>query len=947
MKKEYDIDDILLDIKAKKSKQGVSQVNFPVGNSQKTEIPEKKQEPTLNIQQNPIQEKPFSNELKFEEKFEEKNDFSSKTQDKNEDLFSAFNFNLDDASKSNFEHENKTESFSFEKKSSPKSDFTETSKQREYFKVTLPEENSEETLDYSKYFNNLKEEPKFKEETKVNSEFNFKINSSEDVKNEGGFHFKDTSSETPKETKSEGFNFNFNVKEDTSAPQIIKEEIQTSKIPVEVSEEATREVSLGKDFAKNKDFSKNKANFGDFSAPKTVNPPVEKPIKKAPFKLDVNFDKDIDDEPVKTKPKTSLFPDEMMEEKPKRGIFGKKNKKDNPVKEDFKQKNQKPVFYEDTDDIDQDDGDVDDYTSAADKESVINDMKGIKTGLLIRLVLLIVLFGISLYLTLSLTNTSLSLPSFMHPETKLRNFMIVNTAVVGIAALVCSNTFGGGLISLLKLKADCDALPAMSVAAVLAQGVCFIIKPSLLKMTIESTTQTDYTINVALSLFFPIAILILLFNIIGKIMTILRIQNNFKMVASDRMKYSLNMLENKALLNEWTANFDMEEYLVAYPVKTRFLSRFLEYSYSQDYAENMSVTLAPVSILAAAFISILSYVFNDDIAVAISTFAAALCICTPLTSTIAANWPMLRLSNKLTPIGAMVAGYESISTFAETEGIVVKASDIFPSENVTLHAIKAFDQSKIDSVILDAASVVCSTKGILSGVFLQIIGSDKNLLRPVENVTYEDCMGLSAWVDGKRVLVGNRELMIHHGVSVPSMDYEKRYVKDSKNIIYLSNSGELSAMFVISYNANDEVTAQLDKLADNGMFLIVETSDPNITAEKIHQAYDFPLEQIQIMPAKNTSQYRSMTEEKTSAPAHIGYIGGARTMIRTICDCMTVKTAISQGVVIQMASLIIGYGIIAIFSLVGELGMINFTHLIIYQLFWTLLILIIPNIKKL
>jgi thiol-disulfide isomerase/thioredoxin len=139
----------------------------------------------------------------------------------------------------------------------------------------------------------------------------------------------------------------------------------------------------------------------------------------------------------------------------------------------------------------------------------------------------------------------------------------------------------------------------------------------------------------------------------------------------------------------------------------------------------------------------------------------------------------------------------------------------------------------------------------------------------------------------------------------------------------------------------------LDKLADNGMFLIVETSDPNITAEKIHEAYDFPLEQLQIMPAKTNDEYRSMTEEQSSAPARVGFIGGAKTMIRTIIDCMKVKASISQGVVIQMASLIIGYGIIAVFSLVGDLGMLNFVHLILYQLFWTLLVLIIPNLKKL
>ena len=837
MNKQYNVDDILLEIKAKKSKQPASSVpaGFPL---KKAEAPAAEPVKTQPVKEEAVKAAP-QDDFFFNYKREEVKPEPPKAEAPKEES-SAFSFNT--------------------AVSAPKTEEAVPVKKKETFKITLPDETEDvpdlkpkADLDYNKYFSNVKED-------------------------EDSFQFK-----TP-----------------GSAPKAD---------PME----ATRVVSFPEESRQ------------------------DKPAQKAPFKLNFNFDDEdsepqLPEEPVSDK--KSLFPDEMLEDEPKKGFFGKKK----AAKQDTYDFEESPA---------EDEGDLEDYTSAADKESVIRDMRLIKTGLIIRFLLMLCVFGVSTYLALSATNPMLTLPTFLHPETHLRNFMIANTALAGIGALICSNTVGGGLLAMLKLKADCDTLPSMAVIATLAQGVCFIVRPDLLNMTMETLSENEYTITTAVSLFFPVAMLLLAFNIIGKIMVILRIQNNFKMVASDRSKYSVNMMEHKGLLKEWTKNLDMEDYLVAYPVKTRFLSKFLEYSYSADYAESMSAILAPVSILAAILISGLSYVFNEDVAMAISTFAAVLCVCTPLSSTIAANWPMLRLSNKLTPNGAMVAGYESISKFADTEGIVLKASDIFPPENVTLHAIKAFDQSKIDSVILDAASVVCSTKGMLTGVFTKIIGSDKTMLHPVDHLTYEDCMGLSAWVNGKRVLIGNRDLMIHHGVEVPSLDYEKRYVKDSKNIIYLSNSGELSAMFVISYNPNSSVMDELDKLADNGMFLIVETSDPNITAEKIHEAYDFPLEQLQIMPAKTNNEYRSMTEEQSSAPARLGFIGGAKTMIRAIIDCMKVKASISQGVVIQMASLIIGYGIIAVFSLVGDLGMLNFVHLILYQLFWTVLVLILPNLKKL
>ena len=91
------------------------------------------------------------------------------------------------------------------------------------------------------------------------------------------------------------------------------------------------------------------------------------------------------------------------------------------------------------------------------------------------------------------------------------------------------------------------------------------------------------------------------------------------------------------------------------------------------------------------------------------------------------------------------------------------------------HGIKTFGQRRIDEAILDAASVVCSCETTLADIFLQVIEGKQDILKPVDSVVYEDGMGLSAWVDSKRVLIGNRELMLNHGVDIPSKDYEERY----------------------------------------------------------------------------------------------------------------------------------------------------------------------------
>ena len=82
----------------------------------------------------------------------------------------------------------------------------------------------------------------------------------------------------------------------------------------------------------------------------------------------------------------------------------------------------------------------------------------------------------------------------------------------------------------------------------------------------------------------------------------------------------------------------------------------------------------------------------------------------------------------------------------------------------SLHGIKTFDQKRIDEAMVDAASIVCKSDCVLSYIFTQMIGGNEKILKKADSIVYEDSMGISAWVDGKRVLIGNRELMMNHNI---------------------------------------------------------------------------------------------------------------------------------------------------------------------------------------
>ena len=98
----------------------------------------------------------------------------------------------------------------------------------------------------------------------------------------------------------------------------------------------------------------------------------------------------------------------------------------------------------------------------------------------------------------------------------------------------------------------------------------------------------------------------------------------------------------------------------------------------------------------------------------------------------------------------------------------------------------------------------------------------QSILPQVDGVIYEDKMGTSAWIYQKKILVGNRDLLIHHGVTVPKEDYEKKYTRKGRKALYLAVAGKVMAMFIVSYEADPTLKKLLKKLERSGITVFCE-----------------------------------------------------------------------------------------------------------------------------
>ncbi|MDD2956113.1 MAG: hypothetical protein PHD67_07345 [Oscillospiraceae bacterium] len=666
------------------------------------------------------------------------------------------------------------------------------------------------------------------------------------------------------------------------------------------------------------------------SAPPTEIPPLR--AEKEPFRLDPSFARRFSEdggEPEEDLERTKL--DIPVAVAPRRGSLLDDTRDIPSLGPDFLAGGEDEDYY--LEEENEDSGEIDDYTGPQDIPDIKEDFRRVKSGLVTRFSITFLLFLVLLYFSAA-EYLGAPLPEFLSPAEQPRMFLIAGMVPVVLAALVCNTVIGGGLLSFFTLRADNDSLAALAVIATLVQGIALILVP-------------EYFSDSRIDVYFTMAVLGLVCNTVGKLLVVNRISENFKMVSGPGGKKAVLLVKDRELAQDLARGLDVDMPVIAANCDAGFLRHFLDQSYSADSTEGVSRILAPIVAAGALVIAVASYFLSQNIFVALTNFAACMVISAPVSAAFVGNLPLYRASRALALSGGMLSGFDAVETFSEANTAAVEASDLFPETAVQLHNIKMFEKNRIDEAILDAASVVCSCNGTLQGIFMKIIQNNTAMLKKVENLTYEDGMGLSAWVDGKRVLIGNGDLMRHHDIDTPSRDYELKYRTGDRELIYLANSGELIAMFVVSYSADEQVARALYSAERRGLMLVVKSTDPNLTARKIVSVFDLPEDMVRVLPSKLHGDFDHVTAPRDTAKAGLANCGGACGFLSGLSAAIGVKSAIDLGMILQIVGVVLGYGIVAFFSLMGGIQQVNVFTIMGFQLLWGAGVLFFPNMRKL
>lgn len=586
------------------------------------------------------------------------------------------------------------------------------------------------------------------------------------------------------------------------------------------------------------------------------------------------------------------------------------------------------------------DKEIDDFENMDDADSIADDISRSKSSMIVRLIVLIICFIISFYITVS-NEMSAPVFEFVSMTDEPATYLFVNTIIGMIAAFSAYNALATGLYRIVTFKANSDSLAAMiSIITIL--------------LSMAGLLDTDLVRSGFIHEYVPIGIAALIFNTIGKILLLDRTQRNFGYVSGGVEHYAIFTVKNEEKAENFTKGSLTDFPVLAAMRKTDMISDFMKNSYSPDLSDRFCKTFTPIILIASLVTGIIgaAAAYTDygsrSFYIGLSSFVSCICLCSCFAMMLIVNLPMQKASKKYSSLGGAIIGFDAIDEFSDTNSVMTDAVSLFPAGSVTLANIKIFSDTRIDEAIIEAASLACRSESITKSMFYEIIAGKTEMLNPVESYIYEDSMGLCGWIDNKRVLLGNKKLMENHSIDgLPSQEKEREYTSGGKYVpVYLSISGELSAIFIINLTPVPEIANTVRELYRKGIKIILRSVDSAITVEKMAKMFRISPDALKILPYREHSEYENVTSYTSKQSSTLACSGRFAAFSSLILSTKKIRATSSAGIAVEAVSILLGILLTALLVLFKSYTELSVAMIFFYNIIFTIIYLIINIFRK-
>lgn len=510
---------------------------------------------------------------------------------------------------------------------------------------------------------------------------------------------------------------------------------------------------------------------------------------------------------------------------------------------------------------------------------------------------------------------------------------VINIIILVLAMACGANTLMHGFTGLKERKPNAATGTLLVVAACLLENI-----------VIAFFTSDAYA---PVSVFTAAGCLSLTLANLSRWLVLARARGNLEFITNGTQLYSSEKIDDEDDAFEIGRGLLIGEPEICYNAKVSHPKAFIENSFEDDPADEFAEKLVPIVAGVALVTAVIYGIVEHNIVVAFGIFAAVSSLAMPAFTLIASNIALFVVNREFNRTGAAIVGHRAIKESTDINAYVLDSTDIFRKGTCSIIGIKTFHNMRIDDAILYAASLVVESGGPLGDVFGNVILGKRELLPPVESLAYEEKLGLSAWIHGRRILVGSRYLLENHNVEAPDREFEAQYTHDGRKVIYLAIAGKIAAMFVIQYHPDKHMRRYLQNIDKTGISLLVRSCDCNITEEMICHYFNLPTQAVKVLsPVSGDIFQKYRKANKDDAKAGILHNGTIEASLKTVYEAGELFANIAVNNIVALVYTVMAFVLFVVMSaLVGPTGVTG-AQVVLFQILWGVIAAAIPVLKR-
>ena len=251
-------------------------------------------------------------------------------------------------------------------------------------------------------------------------------------------------------------------------------------------------------------------------------------------------------------------------------------------------------------------------------------------------------------------------------------------------------------------------------------------------------------------------------------------------------------------------------------------------------ADKVSGYFVP-TVLAISLIAFsIWFVVSKDVRTALNIFVSVLVVACPCSLGLATPLAIVIASGNASRKGILIKTSEALENAHKVKTICFDKTGTLTTGNLSISEIYNYSNMSDEELLKKIASVENASEHPIARAIVTSAKNNNIEIESIENFTALVGLGVSAnTLDGKRILIGNKKLMIQQGVQLKNQVDEDALTNDGNSILFVSIDNNLVALLGVKDILKENASSVIKELKEKKIDVVMLTGDNEKTANII------------------------------------------------------------------------------------------------------------------